>query len=183
MPTAFLNAGAATAGRLSTVLSPFREQIVDFRRRVEEVYTTETKDRASLLTEVRNLQQASDRINSEAENLTRALKGDIKLQGNWGELVLERVLEASGLRPDARIFSPAEPRRDGEGSSNGPMCSSVCQTTRTWWWMPKCRCLPTSRRSSAGRSEVSCGPGVKQHLPASGPTSSGSSAAGLRPAR
>ena len=71
---------------------------------MEEVYHTETKERASLLTEIKNLQQASDRINEEAENLTKALKGDKKLQGNWGELVLERVLEESGLRKDHEYF-------------------------------------------------------------------------------
>ena len=86
------------SARLQTVLSPFREQIVDFRKRVEEVYHTDTKERASLLSEIKNLQQASERINEEAENLTKALKGDKKLQGNWGELVLERVLQDSGLR-------------------------------------------------------------------------------------
>ena len=94
----FERQGQAHQEKLSTVLSPFKDQIVDFRKRVEEVYHTESKDRASLLTEVKNLQQASEKINQEADNLTRALKGDSKLQGKWGELVLERVLEESGLR-------------------------------------------------------------------------------------
>ena len=84
--------------RLDGLLGPFREQIAEFKRRVEEVYHTDTRDRASLVTEVRNLQRASERINTEAGNLARALKGDKKLQGNWGELVLERVLDESGLR-------------------------------------------------------------------------------------
>lgn len=101
--------------RLQTVLSPFREQIVDFRKRVEEVYHTDTKERASLLTEIKNLQQASERINEEAENLTKALKGDKKLQGNWGELVLERVLEESGLRKDHEYFvQPAHRTEKGD---------------------------------------------------------------------
>lgn len=90
--------------RLNNVLNPFKEQIVDFRKRVEEVYHSDTKERASLLTEIKNLQSASERINEEAENLTKALKGDKKLQGNWGELVLERVLEESGLRRDHEYF-------------------------------------------------------------------------------
>ena len=85
---------------LSTVLAPFKTQLTDFRQKVDQVYTTDAKDRASLLTEVRNLQRASEKVNEEAENLTRALKGDKRLQGNWGELVLERVLEESGLRKD-----------------------------------------------------------------------------------
>ena len=104
---------------LTSVLSPFREQIVDFRKRVEEVYHTESKDRASLLSEVKNLQQASEKINREAENLTRALKGDVKIQGNWGEMVLERVLEDSGLRSGHEYFTQ-QSRRSEEGDLKRP---------------------------------------------------------------
>jgi len=115
----FERQGQAHQEKLSTVLSPFKEQIQDFRKRVEEVYHTETKDRASLLTEVRNLQQASEKINLEAENLTKALKGDSKLQGNWGELVLERVLEESGLRAGHEYFIQ-ETRRSDSGDLKRP---------------------------------------------------------------
>ena len=89
---------------LQNVLTPFKDQIVDFKKKVEEVYHTDTKERATLLNEIKNLQSASDRINAEAENLTKALKGDKKIQGNWGEMVLERVLEESGLRKDHEYF-------------------------------------------------------------------------------
>jgi DNA recombination protein RmuC len=115
----FNHQGEAQTTRLATVLDPLRAQLNDFRNRVETVYTTETRDRASLLTEVRNLQQTSERINREAENLTRALKGDVKAQGNWGEMVLERVLEASGLRAGHEYFVQAS-RRDDEGSLKRP---------------------------------------------------------------
>ncbi|MGE0622694.1 MAG: DNA recombination protein RmuC [Pseudomonadales bacterium] len=115
----FERQGQAHQEKLSTVLSPFKEQIQDFRKRVEEVYHTESKDRASLLTEVRNLQQASEKINLEAENLTKALKGDSKLQGNWGELVLERVLEESGLRAGHEYFIQ-EARRSDTGDLKRP---------------------------------------------------------------
>ena len=98
--------------QLGHVLSPFRQQITDFKRRVEEVYTTDAKDRASLLSEVRNLQQASERVNREAEHLARALKGNTRVQGNWGELVLERVLEDSGLRRDHEYFVQTSFRND-----------------------------------------------------------------------
>jgi DNA recombination protein RmuC len=111
--------GEQHQARLATVLTPFKEQLADFRKRVETVYTVETRDRASLLAEVRNLQQASDRINKEAEHLTRALKGDVKAQGNWGEMVLERVLESSGLRAgEEYLLQPAH--RDGAGSLKRP---------------------------------------------------------------
>ena len=111
----FERQGQSHSERLASVLSPFKEQIVDFRKRVEEVYHTDTKDRASLLSEVRNLQQASERINEEAENLTKALKGDVKIQGNWGEIVLERVLEESGLRAGHEYFlQPAQRSEAGD---------------------------------------------------------------------
>lgn len=105
LATKVLNAqGAQQRQSLDVMLNPFREQIGDFRKRVEEVYRSDTKERASLLKEMQNLQSASDRINTEAENLTKALKGDNKIQGNWGELVLERILEDSGLRKDHEYF-------------------------------------------------------------------------------
>ena len=82
---------------------------------MEEVHKSDVKERASLLTEMQNLQKASERINAEAENLTKALKGDKKLQGNWGELVLERVLEDSGLRKDHEYFVQCSARvEDGQ---------------------------------------------------------------------
>ncbi|MEM7100770.1 MAG: DNA recombination protein RmuC [Pseudomonadota bacterium] len=115
----FESQGAKHEANLKTVLTPFKDQIVDFKKRVEEVYHTETKERASLLTEIKNLQSASERINEEATNLTRALKGDKKLQGNWGELVLERVLEESGLRRDHEYFVQAT-RRDAKGDIKRP---------------------------------------------------------------
>jgi DNA recombination protein RmuC len=115
----FEQQGVRHQEKLSTVLLPFREQIVDFRKRVEEVHHTESKDRASLLNEVKNLQQASERINQETENLTKALKGDVKLQGNWGEIVLERILEESGLRAGHEYFIQ-ETRRSGSGDLKRP---------------------------------------------------------------
>lgn len=87
-----------TRSNLDTLLNPFRDQLQDFRKRVEDVYTTETKDRQALRSEIKSLQELNRQITEEAANLTRALKGDKKIQGNWGELILERVLERSGLR-------------------------------------------------------------------------------------
>ena len=83
---------------LDSLLNPFRDQLQDFRKRVEDVYTTETRDRQALRSEIKALQELNRQITEEAANLTRALKGDKKIQGNWGELILERVLERSGLR-------------------------------------------------------------------------------------
>ncbi len=120
LATKVLNAqGAQQRQSLDVMLNPFREQIGDFRKRVEEVYRSDTKERASLLKEMQNLQSASNRINEEAENLTKALKGDNKIQGNWGELVLERILEDSGLRKDHEYFvQPSS--RDEQGRIKRP---------------------------------------------------------------
>ncbi len=111
--------GAKQHTSLQNVLTPFRDQLVDFKKRVEEVYHSDTKERATLLSEIKNLQSASERINKEAGNLTRALKGDKKIQGNWGELVLERVLEESGLRKDHEYFLQSSQRNE-EGDLKRP---------------------------------------------------------------
>ena len=83
---------------LNNLISPLREQLQEFKKKVEDVHTTDIKDRASLVQEIKGLRQQTQQINQEAVNLTRALKGDKKAQGNWGELILEKVLEQSGLR-------------------------------------------------------------------------------------
>ena len=83
---------------LDTILTPFKERILDFEKKVNEVYTNEGKERHSLLKEVQRLQELNKKIGEDAENLTKALKGDSKAQGTWGEIILERILEESGLR-------------------------------------------------------------------------------------
>ena len=84
--------------KLDTILAPFHAQLQGFKQKVDEVYLSEAKERASLKNELENLKNLNQQLNQEAINLTRALKGDTKKQGNWGELILERVLEQSGLR-------------------------------------------------------------------------------------
>ncbi|MGL4430427.1 MAG: DNA recombination protein RmuC [Silvania sp.] len=83
---------------LNGLLTPLREQLDGFRRQVQDSFGQESRERHTLAHEIRNLQQLNAQMAQEAVNLTRALKGDNKTQGNWGEVVLTRVLEASGLR-------------------------------------------------------------------------------------
>lgn len=83
---------------LNGLLTPLREQLDGFRRQVQDSFGQEARERHTLAHEIRNLQQLNAQMAQEAVNLTRALKGDNKTQGNWGEVVLARVLEASGLR-------------------------------------------------------------------------------------
>ena len=80
------------------VLKPMREQLSDFKKKVEDVYDKESKDRVSLLNEVIHLKTLNERISEDAVNLTNALKGQSKTRGSWGEMILERVLEESGLQ-------------------------------------------------------------------------------------
>ena len=80
------------------VLKPMREQLLDFKKKVEDVYDKESKDRVSLLNEIIHLKTLNERISGDAVNLTNALKGQSKTRGSWGEMILERVLEESGLQ-------------------------------------------------------------------------------------
>ena len=104
---------------LDHIVTPLREQLGEFKQRIETVYDNENKDRITLREEIVSLRRDTAKMNQEALNLTRALKGDKKTQGNWGEMILEKVLERSGLRKgieyetqgafrdgDNRLFKP-----------------------------------------------------------------------------
>ncbi len=83
---------------LDSLLSPLKEQLEGFRKQVNDNFNNEAKERHTLVHELRNLQSLNEQMAKEALNLTQALKGDNKQQGNWGEVVLARVLAESGLR-------------------------------------------------------------------------------------
>ncbi|MCH2021949.1 MAG: DNA recombination protein RmuC [Saprospiraceae bacterium] len=90
---------------LDGILKPLQEKIKVFEQKVEQFYGDENKDRATLKEQIRNLTQLNQQMNEETRNLTKALKGEAKTQGNWGELILERILEKSGLRKDYEYFT------------------------------------------------------------------------------
>jgi DNA recombination protein RmuC len=83
---------------ISQLLEPLKVKIAEFQGQVQEVYVQEGKDRSALTEQVKQLMLLNNQLSKDAHNLTSALKGQSKTQGNWGELILERVLEASGLR-------------------------------------------------------------------------------------
>jgi DNA recombination protein RmuC len=83
---------------IGQLLDPLKEKITAFQAKVEEVYVKEGTDRATLAGQVQELVKLNKSLSDDAKNLSSALKGSSKAQGNWGELMLERVLEASGLR-------------------------------------------------------------------------------------
>ena len=93
-----------SAENLSNLLKPFRENLNEFKHQVAEVYDKESKQRFSLEDKIKELVQLNKQISDEANNLTRALKGDSKTQGNWGEMILESILENSGLREGEEYF-------------------------------------------------------------------------------
>ena len=117
-----------TESHLQQVLAPLREQIGEFKQRVEDVYDKECRDRIMLKAEIGQLKTLNERISADAVNLSNALRGDNKALGNWGELILERVLERAGLqkgreydrevsfrnaddrlfRPDALLYLPGK---------------------------------------------------------------------------
>ncbi|OBS11571.1 recombinase RmuC [Elizabethkingia miricola] len=82
---------------LKTILEPFQEKIAELKNRVNEAYEKENKERFSLAEKVRELAELNQQISEDAKKLTRALKGESKTQGNWGEMILESILEKSGL--------------------------------------------------------------------------------------
>lgn len=82
---------------IQEILNPLKEKIQTFEKKVEETYDKELRDKISLREEVKKLYELNAKISEEANNLTKALKGDSKKQGNWGEVILERILERSGL--------------------------------------------------------------------------------------
>ena len=89
---------------LGNLLRPLGDNLKDFRQKVEQVYSTEAKERFSLGERIKELVELNNRLSEDANNLTRALKGDSKMQGNWGEMILERLLQASGLIEGEHYF-------------------------------------------------------------------------------
>lgn len=100
--------------RTEATLKPLREDLQRFGRQVTETYQEESRERFSLKNEIKNLVERSQAISEETTNLTRALRGDSKVQGDWGEMILDRILERSGLRRGEEYFVQ-ETLRDESG--------------------------------------------------------------------
>ncbi|KQT22975.1 recombinase RmuC [Chryseobacterium sp. Leaf405] len=95
---------------LKTILEPFQERIAELKNRVNEAYEKENKERFSLAEKVKELAELNQQISEDAKKLTRALKGESKTQGNWGEMILESILEKSGLVKGREYFLEHELR-------------------------------------------------------------------------
>lgn len=104
---------------LEQLLKPFRENLENFRKRVDEVYDNEAQQRFSLKEEIRRLNEANLRMSEEANNLTQALKGNSKVQGDWGEMILDTILGGSHLSKGIHYFTQ-ENLKDEAGNNLRP---------------------------------------------------------------
>ena len=90
---------------MESILKPLNEKLSEFKVKVEETYDKESKQRFSLEERIRELVSLNHQISEDANNLTKALKGNSKIQGNWGEMILESILEKSGLKKGEEYFT------------------------------------------------------------------------------
>lgn len=104
---------------LNTSIDPLRKEIHDFRKKVEDAYDKENAERNKLVGQIVELQKQAQRVGEDAVMLANALKGDSKFQGNWGEVVLERILEQSGLTR-GREYDTQVALKDDEGNRRNP---------------------------------------------------------------
>lgn len=111
--------GEQSEKQVGGLLEPLKLQLKEFREAFTQTHASEQRERGMLASEIQNLKQLNQRIGEDALNLTRALKGDTRAQGAWGELVLERVLEASGLQA-GREYSTQTSFSDAGGNRQRP---------------------------------------------------------------
>lgn len=104
---------------MDSILKPFRESIGDFKERVEKIYADENQQRGALKNEIKNLQELNKKITEETNNLTNALRGNSKVQGDWGEMILETILESSNLEKGIH-YTTQESIRNADGEQQRP---------------------------------------------------------------
>lgn len=104
---------------MSALLDPFQKQIDQFRQRVDTIHSQDIEGRSQLASQLTMLREMNNQLNQQAHDLTKALKGDKKLQGNWGELQVERILETSGLYK-GREYEREASFKDADGQNKRP---------------------------------------------------------------
>ena len=107
---------------IDSVLSPLKERIKDFQEKVEKSHVDSIEKNAGLMERLKSLETVGLRMSAEADKLTKALKGESKTRGNWGEVMLERILEESGLRKDVEYYAQGVgiDTKDDEGKRQRP---------------------------------------------------------------
>lgn len=162
--------------RMEEILKPMRENIDQFRRSIEEKYTKEAQERFSLKEKIDELKMLNDSISREARELSTALRGNSKIQGDWGEVILESILEKSGLEK-GREFTVQEshdadgkPLRDENGRALRPdvvvhypdsRCVVVDSKVSLTDYVKYCNCDTPEEREKAGKAHINS---VRRHI-------------------
>lgn len=110
---------AQSLQNLKLLLDPFKDRLQEFEKKVNDAYLSDKTERSTLRGELNKLMDLNQKISVDAQSLTRALKGDVKTQGTWGEMILENILERSGLRKDSEYFTQAN-FKDESGANVRP---------------------------------------------------------------
>jgi len=105
---------------INSMISPIKEQFEEFKKQINDVYVKETQERSMLQAEIKNIKEINLQMSREANNLTNALKGESKTQGIWGEMILERVLENSGLKAGESYKREVSLEHESDGSRYRP---------------------------------------------------------------
>ncbi len=105
---------------ISKMINPMREQFNEFKKQIDDVYIKEAKDRSALQAEIKSIKEINHQMSKDAKNLTNALKGESKKQGVWGEMILEKVLENSGLRLGEEYDREVSLEHESDGSRYRP---------------------------------------------------------------
>lgn len=105
---------------MSKMLAPMKEQFNDFKKQIDDVYVKEAKDRSALQAEIKSIKEINEQMSKDAKNLTNALKGESKTQGVWGEMILESVLENSGLKLGEQYEREVSLEHESDGSRFRP---------------------------------------------------------------
>ncbi|SFV53678.1 DNA recombination protein RmuC [hydrothermal vent metagenome] len=105
---------------INSMISPIKEQFEEFKKQINDVYVKETQERSMLQAEIKNIKEINMQMSREANNLTNALKGESKTQGIWGEMILERVLENSGLKAGESYKREVSLEHESDGSRYRP---------------------------------------------------------------
>lgn len=107
---------------LGTLLNPLKDKLQEFQKKVDDSFGQQAKEQYSLKNEIKNIVAVNEKMSQQTESLTKALKGDVKAQGNWGEVMLEKILEESGLRrnQDYILQGTDLGLKDAEGKQQKP---------------------------------------------------------------
>ncbi|MEO7386409.1 MAG: DNA recombination protein RmuC [Gammaproteobacteria bacterium] len=153
---------ATNETKLNELLNPFRERLKDFQKKIEDTHVTETSERRSLKDELKRLMDLNQQVSQDTRNLTTALKGEAKTQGTWGEMILERVLQMSGLVRDLQYFVQ-ESLVAADGSRQQPDVRIGLPDNRNLIVDAKVSLVAFERYSSAETDEARVA-AIQQHL-------------------